>query len=57
MTHWMTPWRVPNCESRPKVKSMRKKRTAQRFPPGNWFTASVKRMKAKPVPLADWKVR
>ncbi len=51
----MTPCRVPNWESSPRVNSMRKKRTAQAFPPGNWFTASVNRMKARPVPLADWK--
>ena len=55
MKHWMTPWRVPNWESRPRVKSIMKKRMAQKLPPGNWFTASVNRMNARPVPLADWK--
>ncbi len=50
--HWTTPWSVPNWESRPSVKSMRKKRIAHTLPAGNWLTASVKMMKAKPVPLA-----
>ena len=32
---------------------MRKKRMAQTLPAGNWFMASVNRMKARPVPEAD----
>lgn len=47
-----TPSKVPNCESMPSVKSIRKKRTAQICAPGNWFIASVNMIKASPVPLA-----
>ncbi len=46
---------VPNWESIPRVKSMRKKRRAQTLGRGNWFMASVNKMKARPVPLADYK--
>ncbi len=53
--HWTTPCMVPNCESMPRVKSIRKKMIAQIFGKGNWFIASVNKMKARPVPLADWK--
>lgn len=48
-----TPSRVPNCESMPRVKSMRKNSTDQNCAPGNWLMASVKMMKARPVPAAD----
>ena len=50
-----TPSRVPNCESIPNVNNMRKKRTDQNCAPGNWLIASVKIMKANPVPDADCK--
>lgn len=49
----MTPSSVPNWESAPRVKSMRKKRMAQSGGKGNWLMASVKMMKARPVPAAD----
>lgn len=49
----MTPSRVPNSESMPRVKSIRKKSTDQRGAHGNWLMASVKTMKARPVPEAD----
>lgn len=52
-TEVMTPSSVPNSESMPKVKSMRKKRTDQSGAQGNWLMASVKTMKARPVPDAD----
>lgn len=48
----MTPSRVPNWESIPRVNSMRKKRTAQSWAPGNWLIASVKIINASPVPEA-----
>lgn len=47
-----TPSRVPNCESMPKVKSIKKNKTDQNGAPGNWLIASVKIMKARPVPAA-----
>jgi len=37
----------------PRVKSIRKKMIAQTLGNGNWFIASVNKMKARPVPLAD----
>lgn len=52
-TEVTTPSRVPNWESMPKVKSIRKKSTDQNWAPGNWLMASVKIMKANPVPEAD----
>ena len=53
--HWTTPCKVPNWESKPRDNSIRKNKTAHKLAKGNWFTASVNKMKAKPVPLADWK--
>lgn len=50
-----TPSSVPNCESIPNVNNMRKNRTAHNCAPGNWLMASVKIMKARPVPEALWK--
>lgn len=47
-----TPSSVPNCESMPSVNSIRKNRTAQNWAAGNWLMASVKMMKARPVPEA-----
>ena len=52
-TEVMTPSSVPNSESMPRVKSMRKKSTDQKGAHGNWLMASVKTMKASPVPEAD----
>jgi hypothetical protein len=52
-----TPSRVPNCESMPRVKSIRKNSTDQNWAPGNWFMASVKIMKANPVPEAVCEIR
>ena len=52
--HWTTPCKVPNWESKPRDNSIRKNKTAHKLAKGNWFTASVNKMKAKPVPLADW---
>lgn len=48
-----TPSSVPNWESMPNVKSIKKNRTDQNWAPGNWLMASVKIMKASPVPEAD----
>lgn len=42
----------PNMDDRPKVKSIPKKSTAQPGAPGMCSTASVKMMKASPVPAA-----
>lgn len=53
MREEMTPSSVPNWESAPRVNSIRKNRTAQRGGKGNWLIASVKMMKARPVPAAD----
>lgn len=47
-----TPSSVPNSESMPSVKSIKKKSTDHRGAQGNWLIASVKTMKARPVPLA-----
>lgn len=49
-----TPSRFPNMEDRPRLKSMMKKSTAHTWEPGILITASVKTMKAKPVPEALW---
>lgn len=49
----ITPSNVPNSESMPRVKSIRKKRMDHRGAQGNWLMASVKTMKARPVPEAD----
>lgn len=45
-----TPSMLPNIVERPRQKSMMKKRTAHRGEIGIWVMASVKTMKAKPVP-------
>lgn len=50
----MTPSSVPNWESIPRVSSIKKNRTDHRGANGNWLTASVQMMKAKPVPDAVW---
>ena len=42
----------PNMDDRPRLKSIPKKSTAQTGAPGMWSTASVKTMKARPVPEA-----
>lgn len=47
-----TPSKVPNCESIPKVNSIKKKSTAHNCAPGNWLMASVNIINAKPVPEA-----
>lgn len=47
-----TPSNVPNCESIPRVKSIKKNSTAHNCAPGNWFIASVNIINAKPVPEA-----
>lgn len=46
------PSNMPNCESIPKVNSIKKNKTAQNCAPGNWLIASVKIMNASPVPEA-----
>ena len=50
---WTTPCMVPNWESSPSVNSIIKNRMAHKLPAGNWLTASVKSMKANPVPEAE----
>lgn len=42
----------PNIEDRPKVNSIPKNSTAHPGAPGMWRMASVKMMKARPVPEA-----
>lgn len=42
----------PNMDDRPKVNNIPKKSTAQPGAPGMWRMASVKMMKASPVPEA-----
>ena len=49
----ITPSRVPNSESIPRVNSMRKNKTDQKGAAGNWLMASVNTMKARPVPELD----
>uniref|UniRef100_A0A182JDG8 Uncharacterized protein n=1 Tax=Anopheles atroparvus TaxID=41427 RepID=A0A182JDG8_ANOAO len=51
----LTPSSVPNCESMPSVNSIRKNSTAHTCAAGNWLMASVKMMKASPVPEALWR--
>ena len=46
------PCKVPNCESSPNANNIEKNSTAHKLGNGNWLTASVKSMKAKPGPLA-----
>lgn len=45
---------VPNMVLSPKLSSMRKKSADQKGLPGSSDMASVKAMKAKPVPSAPW---
>lgn len=45
-----TPSMLPNMDDRPRQKSMTKKRTDQRGATGILVMASVKTMKASPVP-------
>lgn len=44
------PSMVPNMLPRPRLTSMRKNMTDQKGEAGKWVIASVKAMKAKPVP-------
>lgn len=44
------PSMVPNMLPRPRLTSMRKNMTDQKGEAGKWVMASVKAMKAKPVP-------
>ena len=46
------PSMVPNMVLRPRFSSMRKKRADQKGLPGSRDMASVKAMKARPVPCA-----
>ena len=46
------PCMVPNMVLRPRLSSMRKKRADQKGLPGSRDMASVKAMKARPVPWA-----
>lgn len=48
----MIPSMLPNMEERPRVKSMMKNSMAHTCDPGISMTASVKAMKARPVPDA-----
>lgn len=48
----MTPSMFPNMDDSPRVNSMEKKSTAQAGAPGMCRMASVKTMKARPVPEA-----
>lgn len=48
----MIPSMLPNMEERPKVKSMTKNNMAHTCEPGISMTASVKAIKARPVPDA-----
>lgn len=45
---------LPNMEERPKLRSMTKNSTAHTCEPGIDITASVKTIKARPVPDALW---
>lgn len=50
------PSMVPNMLPRPRFTSMRKNMTDQKGEEaGKWVMASVKAMKAKPVPWTTWK--
>lgn len=48
----MTPSMFPNMDDSPRVNSIEKKSTAQAGAPGMCRMASVKMMKARPVPEA-----
>lgn len=47
------PVMVPIMLPRPRLISMKKNMTDQKGEPGKWVMASVKAMKAKPVPCTD----
>lgn len=49
------PSMVPNMLPRPRFTSMRKNMTDQKGEAGKWVMASVKAMKARPVPWTTWK--
>lgn len=49
------PSMVPNMLPRPRLTSMRKNMTDQKGEAGKWVMASVKAMKAKPVPWTTWR--
>ena len=51
-----TPSMLPNMDDRPRQKSMTKKRTDQRGATGILVMASVKTMKASPVPSTPCRV-
>lgn len=51
-----TPSMLPNMDDRPRQKSMMKKRTDQRGATGILVMASVKTMKASPVPSTPCRV-
>lgn len=44
------PWIVPNMLPSPRLTNIRKNMTDQKGEAGKWVMASVKAMKAKPVP-------
>lgn len=46
----MMPSMVPNMLPRPRLTSIRKNMTDQKGDAGKWVMASVKAMKARPVP-------
>lgn len=48
------PSMVPNMLPRPRLTSMRKNMTDQKGEAGKWVMASVKAMKARPVPWTTW---
>lgn len=48
------PSMVPNMLPRPRFTSMRKNMTDQKGEAGKWVMASVKAMKARPVPSTTW---
>ena len=49
------PSMVPNMLPRPRLMSMRKNMTDQKGEAGKWVMASVKAMKASPVPWTAYK--
>lgn len=49
------PSMVPNMVLRPKLSSIRKKSADQKGLPGSKDMASVKAIKARPVPSTPWK--
>ena len=51
------PVMVPIMLPRPRLMSMKKNMTDQKGEPGKWVIASVKAMKARPVPCTDCRHR